>query len=205
MRDGGLPVDRAIAVAAGMPDAFRQAGHGHQRIELICAPGRVRGARRGLVFAGRGGVAHDEVQALVAPTAYATPRRSVVGWDSGRLAMILAVLEARCGLTLSAYDVYLNMAGGLRVMEPAADLAVAASLISAVSDEAMPRQTVVFGEIGLSGEIRPVPQSEVRLKESAKLGFESAFLPTQKKQPGSDLSLKPLSHIRDLVALFPTA
>lgn len=146
-----------------------------------------------------------EVQALVAPTAYATPRRSVVGWDGGRLAMILAVLEARCGLNVSSYDVYLNMAGGLRVMEPAADLAVAAALISAVSDEAMPRQTVVFGEIGLSGEIRPVPQSEVRLKESAKLGFESAFLPSQKKQPASDLDLKSLSHIRDLVQLFPTA
>ena len=146
-----------------------------------------------------------EVQALVAPTAYATPRRSVVGWDSGRLAMILAVLEARCGLTLSGYDVYLNMAGGLRVTEPAADLAVAAALISAVSDEAMPRQTVVFGEIGLSGEIRPVPQADIRLKESAKLGFEAAFLPQQKKTPSSDLDLKPFSHIRDLVALFPTS
>lgn len=149
-----------------------------------------------------------EVQALVAPTAYATPRRSVVGWDSNRLAMILAVLEARCGVALSSYDVYLNMAGGLRVGEPAADLAVAASLISAISNEALPRHTVVFGEIGLSGEIRPVPQTDVRLKESAKLGFEAAFLPAQKadkKKQADPLDIKQFKHVQDLVALFPTA
>lgn len=150
-----------------------------------------------------------EVQALVAPTAYATPRRSVVGWDTNRLAMILAVLEARCGVMLSEYDVYLNMAGGLRVGEPAADLAVAAALISAVSGEALPCDTVVFGEIGLSGEVRPVPQSDIRLKESAKLGFTAAFMPAQigDKQPPKPKGLKEqktFKHLSELVSLFPS-
>jgi DNA repair protein RadA/Sms len=118
-----------------------------------------------------------EFQALVAPSAYGTPRRAVVGWDSGRLAMILAVLEARCGLGLGDRDVYLNVAGGLRITEPAADLAAAAALISSALDEALPQDCVVFGEISLSGEVRPVSRMDARLKEAAKLGFRKALAP----------------------------
>src|SRR5580658_3933950 len=118
-----------------------------------------------------------EFQALVAPSAYGTPRRAVVGWDSGRLAMILAVLEARCGLGFAARDVYLNVAGGLRISEPAADLAAAAALASSALETALPQDCVVFGEISLSGDVRNVSRSETRLKESAKLGFRRALAP----------------------------
>ena len=119
-----------------------------------------------------------EIQALtVRLSSGATPRRAVVGWDSGRLAMILAVLEARCGLSFSSAEVYLNIAGGYRVTDPAADLAVAAALISAMSERPVPLDAVLFGEIALSGEIRPVAHAPLRLKESSKLGFSQAWLP----------------------------
>ena len=118
-----------------------------------------------------------ELQALVAPSPHSQPRRAVVGWDSGRLAMILAVLEARCGIPFAGLDVYLNVAGGLKVSEPAADLAVAAALLSAREDTALPADTVVFGEISLSGALRPTPQTENRLKEAQKLGFTAAIAP----------------------------
>jgi DNA repair protein RadA/Sms len=118
-----------------------------------------------------------EFQALVAPSAYGTPRRAVVGWDSGRLAMVLAVLEARCGLGFGARDVYLNVAGGLRITEPAADLAAAAALASSALDVPLPQDCVVFGEISLSGDVRPVGRAEGRLKEAAKLGFGRALGP----------------------------
>jgi DNA repair protein RadA/Sms len=119
-----------------------------------------------------------EIQALVVRLASgATPRRSVVGWDAGRLAMVLAVLEARCGLSFSACEVYLNVAGGYRVQDPAADLAVAAALVSALSERPVPADAVAFGEIALSGEIRPVAHAPLRLKEAGKLGFERAMLP----------------------------
>ncbi len=118
-----------------------------------------------------------EVQALVAPSAYGTPRRAVVGWDSGRLAMVLAVLEARCGLGFGTRDVYLNVAGGLRISEPAADLAAAAALASSALDAALPQDCVVFGEVSLSGDVRPVSRMEARLKEAAKLGFSRALGP----------------------------
>ena len=125
-----------------------------------------------------------EVQALVAPSAYGTPRRAVVGWDSGRLAMVLAVLEARCGLNFGSRDVYLNVAGGLRITEPAADLAAAAALASSALDEALPQDCVVFGEISLSGDVRPVSRAETRLKEAAKLGFARALAPAGAEAPG---------------------
>ncbi|MFC3070210.1 DNA repair protein RadA [Phenylobacterium soli] len=118
-----------------------------------------------------------EFQALVAPSAYGTPRRAVVGWDSGRLAMILAVLETRCGIGFGDRDVYLNVAGGLRISEPAADLAAAAALVSSALDQALPQDCVVFGEISLSGEVRPVSRMDARLKEAAKLGFRRALAP----------------------------
>ncbi len=127
-----------------------------------------------------------EFQALVAPTPQAQPRRSVVGWDTGRLAMVLAVLEARCAIPFSGLDVYLNVAGGLRVREPAADLAVAAALLSAREDIALPEGSVVFGEISLSGALRPAGQTENRLKEAAKLGFSTAIAPTQSQVLGAE-------------------
>lgn len=119
-----------------------------------------------------------EIQALTVRLASgATPRRAVVGWDSGRLAMILAVLEARCGLSFSTAEVYLNVAGGYRLSDPAADLAVAAALVSALSERPVPVQAVAFGEVALSGEVRPVAHGGLRLKEAAKLGFETALVP----------------------------
>ena len=130
-----------------------------------------------------------EVQALTVRLASgATPRRAVVGWDSGRLAMILAVLEARCGLSLSSAEVYLNIAGGYRLSDPAADLAVAAALVSAFSERPVASEIVVFGEVALSGEIRPVSHSALRLKESAKLGFDRAWLPPGIKADGIALN-----------------
>ena len=125
-----------------------------------------------------------EIQALVAPTPHSQPRRSVVGWDGGRLAMVLAVLEARCAIPFAGLDVYLNVAGGLKIGEPAADLAVAAALLSAREDVALPPETVIFGEISLSGALRPVGQAENRLKESQKLGFTSAIVPAGGKMVG---------------------
>ncbi len=126
-----------------------------------------------------------EFQALVAPTPHSQPRRSVVGWDGSRLAMILAVLESRCGIPFAGLDVYLNVAGGLKVTEPAADLAVAAALLSAREDSALPEAAVVFGEISLSGGLRPAPQTENRLKEAQKLGFTTAIAPSGGKARAS--------------------
>ncbi|MGV6839138.1 MAG: DNA repair protein RadA [Planktomarina sp.] len=131
-----------------------------------------------------------EFQALVAPSPHSQPRRSVVGWDGGRLAMILAVLESRGGVPFTGLDVYLNVAGGLRVTEPAADLAVAAALVSAREDSALPKDAVIFGEISLSGAIRPAPKTENRLKEAQKLGFSQAIIPEGKRRdpsPGMEL------------------
>ncbi|MDU8911245.1 DNA repair protein RadA [Aestuariicoccus sp. MJ-SS9] len=139
-----------------------------------------------------------EFQALVAPTPHAQPRRSVVGWDGSRLAMILAVLEARCGIPFAGLDVYLNVAGGMKVSEPAADLAVAAALLSAREDAALPPETVVFGEISLSGALRPVAQAENRLKEARKLGFSSAILPSGGKAAAA--SGMTLTQMADLTA-----
>ncbi|NBW09596.1 MAG: DNA repair protein RadA [Caulobacteraceae bacterium] len=113
-----------------------------------------------------------EIQALVSKSAYGTPRRAVIGWETGRLAMVLAVLEARCGFGFGDQDVYLNVAGGLRINEPAADLAAAAALISSATGVPLPQGCVVFGEISLSGEIRAVGRAEARLREAQKLGFD---------------------------------
>lgn len=141
--------------------------------------GRGEAASGAAVFAGMEGTRPvlTEIQALVAPAAFGTPRRAVVGWDSGRLAMVLAVLEARCGLGFGGRDVYLNVAGGLKINEPAADLAVAAALISSFLDTPLPAEGVAFGEISLSGDVRPVGRADARLKEAAKLGFNRALAP----------------------------
>lgn len=143
-----------------------------------------------------------EIQALVAQSALGTPRRAVVGWDSGRLSMVLAVLDARCGLSLGGQDVYLNVAGGLRINEPAADLAVAGALISSVAGLPMPADCVIFGEISLSGAIRPVSQTETRLKEAEKLGFKRAILPAfaARQRPSTGLDLIEISDLAGLVA-----
>ena len=146
-----------------------------------------------------------EIQALVGPAPYGTPRRAVVGWDSGRLAMVMAVLEARCGVSLAGRDVYLNVAGGLRISEPAADLAVAAALVSAMTGVPVPADAVIFGEVGLSGEVRTVGQTENRLKEAGKLGFASAWLPKRRQgraggANGDALGLVEISRLDELVA-----
>ncbi len=139
------------------------------------------------VFAGIEGTRPvlTEIQALVAPSTLGTPRRTVVGLDSGRLSTILAVLEARCGIPFTGLDVFLNVAGGLRVSEPAADLAVAGALLSAREDVAIPPDMVLFGEISLSGALRPVGQTENRLKEASKLGFSHATVPSHSKLEGA--------------------
>ena len=149
-----------------------------------------------------------EVQALVAPSSLASPRRSVIGWDPNRLAMIVAVLETRCGVQLSGCDIFLNIAGGIRISEPAADLAVAAALMSALSNTALPPETVFFGEIGLAGEVRQVAQSDVRIKEASKLGFKEAVVPKPKKQAGkkaqAGFEVQVVEHVQDLADLYST-
>jgi DNA repair protein RadA/Sms len=147
-----------------------------------------------------------EIQALVSASSYGTPRRAVVGWDTGRLAMILAVLDARAGIGIGAADVYLNVAGGLKISEPAADLAAAAALVSSLAGEPLPRDTVFFGEISLSGDIRPVPQAEARLKEAAKLGFSRAFVPCGMKGGGTratGVNVTEISNVAELMSLIP--
>jgi DNA repair protein RadA/Sms len=149
-----------------------------------------------------------EVQALVAPSPPGTPRRAVIGWDSNRLAMVLAVLEARCGIVLSTSDIFLNIAGGIRISEPAADLAVAAALLSSQSNIPVPGNTVFFGEVGLAGEIRAVAQADLRLKEAAKLGFDRAVIPERPSKKGKapaqieGLSVEEVPHLEDLARLF---
>jgi DNA repair protein RadA/Sms len=134
-----------------------------------------------------------EVQALVATSTLATPRRAVLGYDSNRLAMIIAVLETRVGLQISSCDIFLNIAGGIRINEPAADLAVAAALISAFQNNPLPPETVFFGEIGLAGEVRQIAQPALRMKEAHKLGFREAIIPKIKKkgQKPQDASKQP--------------
>ncbi|MCC6863629.1 MAG: DNA repair protein RadA, partial [Rhodobacteraceae bacterium] len=152
------------------------------------------------VFAGIEGTRPvlTEIQALVAPSSLGTPRRTVVGLDLGRLSTILAVLEARCAIPFAGLDVFLNVAGGMRVNEPAADLAVAAALLSAREDVALPPDMVLFGEISLSGALRPVTQTENRLKEASKLGFSQAIVP-QRSKLGADMGIK-VRQMPDLTA-----
>ena len=158
------------------------------------------------VFAGMEGTRPllVEIQALVAPSPLGTPRRAVVGWDNARLAMVLAVLEAHAGVKLGQYDIYLNVAGGLRVGEPAADLAAAAALVSSLSGISLAGDSVYFGEIALSGAIRPVAHGVARLKEAAKLGFGRATIPKLPPEtgeaPAQDLAVESCAHISGLTA-----
>ncbi len=162
-----------------------------------------------------------EIQSLSTPSMLGTPRRAVVGWDSGRLAMIMAVLETRSGLSLGGMDVYLNVAGGLKIREPAADLAVALALMSSANAIPVPPGTAVFGEIGLSGEIRAVPQVNARLKEASKLGFSGAIIPApprSKRGGGGEtggksgenprqggMEITEVSRVEDLHSIFAAA
>lgn len=152
-----------------------------------------------------------EVQALVAPSPLGTPRRAVIGWDGGRLAMVLAVLETRCGLQFSGSDIFLNIAGGIRIQEPAADLAVAAALISALQEKPVPHDAVFFGEVGLGGEVRGVAQPDIRLKEAEKLGFARGFIPAPppgKRKDGKakhPLPVEEIKHVDDLLAVLSSA
>jgi DNA repair protein RadA/Sms len=161
------------------------------------------------VFAGMEGTRPVlvEVQALVAPTPLGTPRRAVVGWDQSRLSMLIAVLEAHGGLRLGQHDVYLNIAGGLRISEPAADLAAAAALVSSLSGTPLPADRVYFGELGLTGSLRPVAQTAARLKEAAKLGFASAAVPASGLEGSGDRAIRvtPLTDAADLVASVAAA
>ncbi|RTL97846.1 DNA repair protein RadA [Ancylobacter aquaticus] len=148
-----------------------------------------------------------EIQALVVPTSLGTPRRAVVGWDPSRLSMVLAVLEARCGIKLGAHDVHLNVAGGFRISEPAADLAVAAALISSLAGTVLPPDGVYFGEISLTGAVRAVPHAVARLKEAAKLGFTRAVAPAAKgagasgREPAeAPLAIDAIASLGDIVA-----
>jgi DNA repair protein RadA/Sms len=186
MSDRGLvevPNPSALFLAArpaAGPHVFGVAGEAESAESTL---GQIGGSA---VFAGMEGTRPllVEVQALVAPAVLGTPRRAVVGWDGTRLAMITAVLDARCGLSVGANDIYLNVAGGLRIAEPAADLAVAAALVSALSDTPVPVDAVVFGEIALSGEVRAVGHAETRLKEAIKLGFTKAWMPIRRGKRG---------------------
>ncbi|PLW77384.1 DNA repair protein RadA [Cohaesibacter celericrescens] len=143
-----------------------------------------------------------EIQALVAQSPLGTPRRAVVGWDTSRLSMVLAVLDAHCGVRLAGHDVYLNVAGGLKITEPAADLAVAAALVSSLAGVALPSECVYFGEVSLSGAIRPVAHAPARIKEAAKLGFVSGVIPqaSLKSTKTAELDLSSLETLADLVA-----
>jgi DNA repair protein RadA/Sms len=153
---------------------------------------RDRGTPGTAVFAGIEGTRPllVEIQALVAPSGLGTPRRAVVGWDPARLSMVLAVLEAHCGVRLSTHDVYLNVAGGLRIVEPAADLAAAAALVSSLTNSPLPADAIYFGEVSLSGVVRPVAQAAARLKEAQKLGFARAVIPDSARGDAADTILR---------------
>ncbi len=188
---------------------FEMSDHGLAEVEnpsALFLAERPEGVSGTAVFAGMEGSRPllTEIQALVAPTSFGSARRTVVGWDSGRMAMILAVLEARCGLVLGSFDVYLNVAGGLRLSEPAVDLAAAAAIVSAQTGVALPDHAVLFGEIGLSGEIRGVSHTPDRLREAAKLGFTTALAPRPRRHHGKNmpLTLNNISHLRQLITLF---
>jgi DNA repair protein RadA/Sms len=145
-----------------------------------------------------------EIQSLVAPSNMVSPRRAVVGWDSNRLSMMIAVLSTKYGLHLANYEVYLNVVGGLKIIDTAADLAVISSLISALKNKPLDSNTIFIGEVGLSGEIRKVSNIEARLKEAAKLGFKKAVIPSGVKLTKSNfgIQIEQINHIREIENFF---
>ncbi len=146
-----------------------------------------------------------ELQALVSPTSYASPRRSTTGVDYNRLQQILAVLEKRVGIPLSKLDAYVASAGGLGVEEPAADLGIAIAVVASFRDRVVDPRTVLIGEVGLGGQVRLVSQMELRLKEAAKLGFKRAIVPKGQNLPDDiGLEIIPVSKVIDaIVAAIP--
>lgn len=144
-----------------------------------------------------------EIQALVAPSPFGTPRRAVIGWDNSRLNMLLAVMEARCGIVLGKHDVYLNIAGGIKINEPAMDLAAVAALISAFTGVTLPKESLFFGEASLSGGIRRVSYMAQRLREGEKLGFKKAYLPANmNEKPKVSIACQPVSHISEIAKMI---
>ncbi|MBX7457356.1 DNA repair protein RadA [Qipengyuania sp. 1NDH17] len=184
---------------------FAMAGDGLEEVEnpsMLFLSGREQPMAGSAVFPAMEGTRPVlvEIQALIVRLqSGATPRRAVVGWDNGRLAMLLAVLESRCGLSFSSAEVYLNVAGGYRLSDPAADLAVAAALVSALADKPLPDRSVWLGEISLAGEVRPVAHGGVRLREAAKLGFGKGFGPSDTKNGSSGLDYAGLGQLANLV------
>ncbi|OKH40810.1 DNA repair protein RadA [[Phormidium ambiguum] IAM M-71] len=145
-----------------------------------------------------------ELQALVSPTSYSSPRRSTTGVDYNRLLQILAVLEKRVGIPLSKLDAYVAAAGGLNVEEPAVDLGIAIAVVASFRDRIVDPSTVLIGEVGLGGQVRAVSQMELRLKEAAKLGFKKAIVPKGQKFPDVGLEIVPVSKVIDaIVAAIP--
>ena len=165
------------------------AGGGRQSLALCSSPIAARRCPGAVVFPALEGTRPVlvEIQALTVRLASgATPRRAVVGWDSGRLAMILAVLEARCGLSFSTAEVYLNVAGGYRLSDPAADLAVAAALVSALAERPVPPEAVAFGEVALSGELRPVAHGAAAAQGSGQARLRAGAGPGLGEGRGRD-------------------
>ncbi|MCI0598827.1 MAG: DNA repair protein RadA [Beijerinckiaceae bacterium] len=203
---------RAVKNRFGPTDeigVFEMTGRGLAEVQnpsALFLSSRDSAAPGAAVFAGMEGTRPllVEIQALVAPSPLGTPRRAVVGWDTARLAMVIAVLDAHAGIKLGQYDIYLNVAGGLRVGEPAADLAAAAALVSSLSGLSLAADSVFFGEIALSGAIRPVPHSLARLKEAGKLGFSHATIPQAPPEngeaPARELTVRGCAHISELAA-----
>ncbi len=200
---------RAIKNRFGPTDeigVFEMTGSGLREISnpsALFLSERELGSAGTAVFAGIEGTRPllIEIQALVAPTSLGTPRRAVVGWDPSRLSMVLAVLEAHCGVRLSGHDVYLNVAGGLRIAEPAADVAVAAALVSSLAHASLSADAVYFGEVSLSGAVRPVPQTAARLKEAQKLGFARAIIPESARAEAPEaLAVSTIGTLAELVA-----
>jgi DNA repair protein RadA/Sms len=211
-KDGQIAGPRVVEHMVDAVVSFEGEGGHHFRILRAVknrfGPTDEAAAPGAAVFAGMEGTRPVlvEVQALVAPTSLGTPRRAVVGWDPARLSMVVAVLEAQAGLRLGQHDIYLNVAGGLRISEPAADLAAAAALVSSLTGAQLPAETVYFGEVALSGSIRPVVHAGLRQKEAAKLGFHAAVAPPPKQEgEKSPLTLRPCAHIATLVAEIAAA
>ncbi|MBX7531644.1 DNA repair protein RadA [Qipengyuania sp. 1XM1-15A] len=184
---------------------FAMAGDGLEEVEnpsMLFLSGRDQPMAGSSVFPAMEGTRPVlvEIQALIVRLqSGATPRRAVVGWDNGRLAMLLAVLESRCGLSFSSAEVYLNVAGGYRLSDPAADLAVAAALVSALADKPLPDRSVWLGEVSLAGEVRPVAHGGIRMREAAKLGFKRGFGPSDPKNASPDLDYSGLGQLANLV------
>ena len=185
---------------------FEMTGAGLMQVDnpsALFLAGRDIDAPGAAVFAGIEGTRPllVEIQALVAPSSLGTPRRAVVGTDSARLSMLIAVLEARCGVSFSGQDVYLNVAGGLRIQEPAADLAVAAALLSSLFGVAATSNAVYFGEVSLSGALRPPPQVGARLREAERLGFSDSYEPASESGEAVDKRAINRHRLDDLAAL----